>query len=477
MQKRFKLKFKSQLIGWAAILIFGAALVWLHYHPAQSLIEERAEPETVLNPRDRILILAPHPDDEVLGCAGIIQKARKEGVPVHVVLFTYGDNNEWAFFLYRKHPVFRPSGVRRMGLVRHDETLEAAKRLELSPDQLTFLGYPDFGTLNIWLRHWASRGAYRSMLTRVKAVPYDNALRPGAPYKGEEVLRDLKGIIRTFHPTKIFVSHPADYMPDHLALYLFTRVALWDLEREVRPELYPYLVHHGSWPQPSGYRPQLPLEPPLSLMHRMNWQYSPMTIQEIEKKLYALKAHTTQMAYSRKYLASFLRSNELFGDFPDVVLHPLEEPPVALNSEEALNTLEGSYGLTEEQRTALVGLESRAVHIEKDNIVFTVDFTRPIAPTLRMSVFVFGYRPDKPFAEMPKINVRVGGIRQAVFDQRKRLAPGSVSIDRGLKQLVIRIPRALLGGPDRLLTSVRTYLGTVPVDWVSWRAILLPTSS
>ena len=57
-----------------------------------------------LSPSDRILILAPHPDDEVLGCGGIIQKSVAMKRPVHVVYLTYGDNNEWSFLIYRKHP-------------------------------------------------------------------------------------------------------------------------------------------------------------------------------------------------------------------------------------------------------------------------------------------------------------------------------------------------------------------------------------
>ncbi|MGO9610231.1 MAG: PIG-L deacetylase family protein, partial [Verrucomicrobiia bacterium] len=56
-----------------------------------------------LTPDDRIIIFAPHPDDESIGCGGIIQQALALKVPVRIVWLTYGDNNEWSFFLYRKH--------------------------------------------------------------------------------------------------------------------------------------------------------------------------------------------------------------------------------------------------------------------------------------------------------------------------------------------------------------------------------------
>ena len=37
-----------------------------------------------------LLVVAPHPDDEVLGCGGLIAAAAARGVPVHVVLATDG---------------------------------------------------------------------------------------------------------------------------------------------------------------------------------------------------------------------------------------------------------------------------------------------------------------------------------------------------------------------------------------------------
>jgi hypothetical protein len=70
----------------------------------------------------------------------------------------------------------------------------------------------------------------------------------------------------------VFLSHPADGNPDHLALYLFTHVALWDLGAELQPTLYPYLVHYAHWPTPRGYHPTDPLPPPPGLEQTNAWQ-------------------------------------------------------------------------------------------------------------------------------------------------------------------------------------------------------------
>ena len=129
---------------------------------------------------DRILVLAPHPDDEVLGAGGVIQQAVAMQLPIKIVFLTYGDSNQWSFLLYRKHPVVFPAAVENMGLVRHDEAINASRILGVDPQNLIFLGYPDFGTLNIWYYHWNQRPAYRSIMTRVTAVPYKDAYRFGA---------------------------------------------------------------------------------------------------------------------------------------------------------------------------------------------------------------------------------------------------------------------------------------------------------
>ncbi len=238
-------------------------------------------PELTFNPDDRILILAPHPDDESIGTGGVIQQAVAQNLPVHVVFLTNGDANEWSFTLFARRPELLPHQVQAMGEVRRNEAVAATGVLGLKPDQLTFLGYPDFGTLRIWNAHWRDEPPARSLFTRVTQVPYKDAYHLGAAYKGENILADLEALIRDFKPTKIFVSHPADYNPDHEALYLFTRVALWDLG--LNAEVYPYLVHTPGWPIPRGPAPSLPLAPPTDLAPQESWWTLPLTRAEADQ--------------------------------------------------------------------------------------------------------------------------------------------------------------------------------------------------
>ena len=430
-------------------------------------------PGIALTPQDRLLILAPHPDDEVICCGGLIQQAIARQLPVRVVFLTYGDNNEWSFLLYRKHPIFFPSSIRRMGLLRHEEAIAASRVLGLSPEHLVFLGYPDFGTLNIWNSHWRDRPPFHSMLTRAAQVPYANAMHPGAPYKGEAVLNDLTTILREFRPTKVFVSHPGDYMPDHRALYLFTRVALWNLEQEMHPEVYPYLVHFKRWPKPRRYDPTRWLEPPRVFAHSVAWQTHRLQPAEVEQKRLALRAHRTQYGYSARYLLSFVKPNELFGDFPVVTL-PGSALPSMLSPDGQQHVQDPPEELTDEERAAFVGLEWRYARLEGRDLVVSVKFSRPLAKNVAVSVFIFGYRKNRPFEQMPKLHVQLGAFGYALYDQDQLLSKQSVTVTREPTHITLRVPLQMLGDPERILTSARSYLSEVPLDWVSWRILQLP---
>ncbi|MGC9066690.1 MAG: PIG-L deacetylase family protein, partial [Candidatus Ratteibacteria bacterium] len=50
-------------------------------------------PEIKLSSKENIIVFAPHPDDEIIGCAGIIQECLEKQGTVYVVYLTNGDHN------------------------------------------------------------------------------------------------------------------------------------------------------------------------------------------------------------------------------------------------------------------------------------------------------------------------------------------------------------------------------------------------
>jgi LmbE family N-acetylglucosaminyl deacetylase len=451
-----------------AAVVATVLILWLRSPKRMMLSTALPEARVTLNEQDRVLVLAPHPDDEVLGCGGVIQQAVAMGLPVHVAFLTYGDFYEFSFIVYEKRPVLTARGVEGMGEIRHDEAVAADSVLGVPKGNLSFLGYPDFGTLGMWDAAWGDSPPVKGKLSRAIAVPYANAVRPGAPYKGEEVLRDLTDLIRGFRPTKVFVSHPADHHPDHRALYVFTRTCLFDLEKELSPEVYPYLVHYTKWPIPHGYHPDKPLAPPGWLSQEIPWRIDPLDSAMARVKLAALRKHRTQYETTPRFLSAFARTNELFGDFPEIVLDA--NTPSHSTSENTLGK-EAEVGAVEEEPAHLIGIVKRTVKIENDALVLSLDLTHPLAREVGSSVYLFGYRTDRPFPQMPKLHVELGALGHRVYDRHREVPWDHIRVTRAGRHVDIRVPLAMMGSPQRILTAARTYAGDIPLDWAAWRIL------
>lgn len=86
----------------------------------------------------RATIVAPHPDDEVIGAAGLIAALRRQGSAVTVIVVSDGAAS---------HPDSTRWPARRLIAARREESLRALRRLGVLPHMVTFLGLPD-GALN-----------------------------------------------------------------------------------------------------------------------------------------------------------------------------------------------------------------------------------------------------------------------------------------------------------------------------------------
>lgn len=418
------------------------------------------EPIPEFSKDDRVLIFAPHPDDEAIGTGGVIQKALKKGASVKVVCFTNGDHNELAFIVYEKRLTFRKREFIHMGEIRTKETLAGMKSLGLRAEDVVFLGYPDFGTLNIFKNYWGDSKPYRDFLTRIKKVPYSICLSPKAAYIGENILKDLENVLAEFNPTKIFVSHPVDTNRDHRSLYLFLRVALWNLEGKIKqPDLYPYLIHAVRWPEPRGYHPELRISPPERLAgSTIEWKQAVLTEEEIKAKHDAISFYETQIEYNPQYLLTFARRNEIFGDYPFIDL-------VDQNSDE-IKWQDLDDDNNNEEVTDLV-------YAKKDNkLLVKMVLKRKIDKYFGLNVYIFGYSKKINFSEMPKINIGVGirGVR--VRDKRQLMAIKDFDIKYEEKSVTIKMPLETIGDPDYILASVSaTVENSMTLDDTAWRIL------
>ena len=91
-------------------------------------------PLSTLGSLGRTLVVAPHPDDESLGCGGLLALLGRRGQPARVLFVTGGTGS---------HPHSREYPPPRLRALREREALQALRRLGLLPKQALFLGLPD----------------------------------------------------------------------------------------------------------------------------------------------------------------------------------------------------------------------------------------------------------------------------------------------------------------------------------------------
>lgn len=412
------------------------------------------------NKNDRILIMAPHPDDESIGAAGIIQKAKKQGAAVKVVCFTNGDHNELSFIVYEKRITIRHDEFIHMGEVRSKETLQAMAFLGLTNQDVVFLGYPDFGTMEILLKYWGDTEPFRYKLTGISSVPYKDCLSYGAPYVGESILRDIKTVIVDFKPTKIFVSHPVDSNRDHRSLYLFLHVALWDLEGKIPiPQVYPYLIHVVGWPKPRGHHLDLALLPPRELSESdIVWRDRDLTEAEVKNKEKAISFYKSQIEYAPSYLYTFARKNELFGDYSFI----------RLKDRKIVGEHWRKFDVVEDKDE-----EDAILSYALNNGSLFIKISPKFHGYFRGYVYLLGYNKNTPFSQMPKIQILSSGSRIQVMDKKEVISESGVTLAYENDDAVIEVPLSLLGKPDYVMACVRTSLKDAPLEYNAWRIIEL----
>ncbi len=415
--------------------------------PIPPCLAQDVKPMQEFNDNDRILILAPHPDDEIMAAGGVIQKALKTKAKVKVLFLTNGDHNEPAFIVYEKRLTIRQGEFIHMGQVRRKESLDALNKLGLAEKDCIFLGYPDYGTMEILLKYWGTTRPFKYILTRISKVPYSTCLSPGAPYVGENILNDMKKIIKDFKPTKIFVSSPIDVNRDHRSLYLFLRIALWDLEGEIaKPEVYPYLVHVKGWPEPRGYHPDLELLPPDLLKgDEISWQRLCLTDEEVKMKRDAMEYYKSENEYNPVYLFTFARKNELVGDFSVIKL--------------------SKDGAWRGAGTAL------AYGRRGDDLFVRLALKNKLDKNLGISIFLLGYRKDSEFSKMPKLVIDIGINGLFVKNGRQRINGGKVQLTQDGKLLNIKVPLSLLNDPVYILACTKAGNMVLPFENTAWRII------
>lgn len=152
------------------------------------------------------LILAPHPDDETLGCGGVIARKVAAGTPVTVAILTDG----------RNQPGSPQWTVEETVAARAAEASDALSRLGLAPESVRWAGFVD-GTL--------------------------------AEHE-DQVAKTVDALVAELRPDEVYATGAWEPHPDHAALGRAARRCV----RSARLYEYPVWLWEGT-PLEPGVRP------------------------------------------------------------------------------------------------------------------------------------------------------------------------------------------------------------------------------
>jgi LmbE family N-acetylglucosaminyl deacetylase len=231
------------------------------------------------------MVVVAHPDDETLGFAGIIARARSEGRPVHVAVVTNGDDRPLGRLPLRFCGAQRGRSARvaRLGVQRGRETFAAMALLglrhSLDPraSEVYLLGYPNYGLETIartpepWagdqtgLHHTYAAGAGRRCDGEFARLVRGEHSRLCAG----DLARDIDDLLELVEPSDLYTHTEFDGHPDHAEVHRQVVAAL--RRRGRRVTVHSTLIHPAGtrdrmyqssyeWPNPAQHEVETPYE-------------------------------------------------------------------------------------------------------------------------------------------------------------------------------------------------------------------------
>ena len=276
---------------------------------------------------ERLLVMVPHPDDEVLCCAGLIARVLAEGGSVHLVYATHGDGYREGVVAETREASPGPEVFRAYGERRRRESLAVLHQLGVPERQARFLGFPDGGLRALWDHRFQDERPYRSRTTAADRPPYPDSPARGRSYTAEHLETELARALDEAKPTLLVIPDPRDQHGDHNALGLFSIDAFTDASRSQygSARILTYLVHWRSWPEQTADL-GAPLEPPHDFATAtLGWRVLALDPAASAEKRRLLHLYATQMTVMGSFLERFPRRNELFGALDDLGLRPLSD--------------------------------------------------------------------------------------------------------------------------------------------------------
>jgi len=292
---------------------------------------------------ERILVVAPHPDDEAIALGGWLADRGAAGAEIWAVIMTDGEAFPKA--VRQNHlsrwPILRAPDFLRLGRLRREEGRQSLEILGIPAERRFFLGYPT----NILWRILHSTDPSEPVRSKATGQRFGIAEWPIGEEKTHPFSRlswaaDLDTILHQSRPGTILIPSPFDTNADHRAVLqmLIQRLQA----NRLSPALLGYVVHHTSrrqFPHPLGYHPREELRPPAGFPSPIKVYPSAAALSTKER---ALRSHRTQINLKDGFLLGFIRVNELYWPLKPEDFPSLSWPNAQMAEQETLESETGS---------------------------------------------------------------------------------------------------------------------------------------
>ncbi len=186
--------------------------------PEVQIIVPVQKPQTVL-------VVAPHPDDEILCCSQTIKNHLRAGDDVTIVVITNGDGKDET----------NPTESLTYGARRQRESLLASKKLGIPKEKILFLGFPDGHLQDI-----EQKGQSRSVFTQLFQT-MRTSFFPETPYTWNGLQKSLQKVLEQSPPDIVYLPGQEDTHPDHDSTARAIRAAA--KTKGIFPQWNEYVVH------------------------------------------------------------------------------------------------------------------------------------------------------------------------------------------------------------------------------------------
>ncbi|MCL5407308.1 MAG: PIG-L family deacetylase [Patescibacteria group bacterium] len=302
-------------IAGALLIFLGTFLYFRHYQNLPEFAVPLLSEAKIPAKGEKVIVFAPHCDDETLGVGGYIAKSVKNGADVVVVLMTNGDGHRFSSIEEFRKIYPNANNYIQSGYTRQEESKKALEILGVKDENILFLGYPDGGLKELLFSNF--NVPYQSPYTKQSSSPYNNSYHQNVVYTGGNLENDLLGILKKYQPQIVITTSQFDIHSDHAATGIFVQKAVDKIDPPIdgqKPTIYYYLIHFRHFPSPKGLHSDRMLVPPAKLITISDGVLKVSLDKEtLDLKEKALSEYKSQLRVPtlKNVMESFLRQNEL----------------------------------------------------------------------------------------------------------------------------------------------------------------------